>query len=796
MLPPPGAQRIPCLLLALCVLPLHCLLAENTADGCGHMVTTKGSGTLASKNYPGTYPNGTFCERHIQVPEGKRLHIKFGDLDIESHDCDSSYLKILKGSSELEIVTYCGTMTNAPSEIYLDSNEATIRFKSGSHVSGRGFLLNFATSDHPDLITCLERSNRFAESEFSRYCPAGCRAIAGAVSGDFVEGYRDTSLLCKAAIHAGVIADELGGQIGVIQHKGIGRYEGVLANGVLSVDGSLSDRRFVFTPNGCSTPLLTELAANSSSRITATSSWESTNSNGEAVSWTPEGALLQGQGAPWASGRNTLGEWLEIDLGERKRITGIVTRGSTKPDFIFYVQTYGIQFSRDGMKWRTYKESTNGEEKVFTGNDNFFDEARNSFLRPIVARYVRVVPHSWNQRIALKVELLGCRQIQGNTSSAQPILQKPTHSSSTTLVKKDWTRTDHNPLEEGHTVFLHAGTATSARPLFLTSMQQSPDASLVNKDWTITGAIPPEERDFGNATSGRPMFYKPNQTSGVPAEKGDQAITEPIPSEEIDLGMKLAAIVAPAVLALLLLIGGICLYAAIRKKKMNGSTRGPGNIKKAGCWKQIKQPFARQQSTEFTISYNNEKETIQKLDLVTSDMADFQLPLLMVGTDTVTKKGSTFKPLDTEMKDQIGRAEIENHYDYPHRASRHEYALPLMNKEPEYATPIIERHAKRDNALTSAPGYNVPVLAASPLLNYPVVGMSSLKDPVGGDYKSPQSMRNSEGDYDQPKINKHMAAVGGCTDYQKPQLCFVVDDGYSAPRDCLNPIIHSSVISV
>lgn len=43
-----------------------------------------------------------------------------------------------------------------------------------------------------------------------------------------------TSLLCKAAIHAGIIADELGGQISVLQRKGISRYEGTMANGVLS----------------------------------------------------------------------------------------------------------------------------------------------------------------------------------------------------------------------------------------------------------------------------------------------------------------------------------------------------------------------------------------------------------------------------------------------------------------------------------------------------------------------------------------------------------------------------------
>ena len=39
------------------------------------------------------------------------------------------------------------------------------------------------------------------------------------------------------------------------------------------------------------------------------------------------------------------------------------------------------------------------------------------------------------------------------------------------------------------------------------------------------------------------------------------------------------------------------------------------------CWKQIKYPFVRHQSAEFTISYDNEKDMTQKLDLITSDIA-------------------------------------------------------------------------------------------------------------------------------------------------------------------------------
>ncbi|KAL2306535.1 hypothetical protein Nmel_004463, partial [Mimus melanotis] len=57
------------------------------------------SGTLASKNYPGTYPNYTLCEKKIQVPPGKRLILKIGDLDIESQKCESSYLTIQSSST-------------------------------------------------------------------------------------------------------------------------------------------------------------------------------------------------------------------------------------------------------------------------------------------------------------------------------------------------------------------------------------------------------------------------------------------------------------------------------------------------------------------------------------------------------------------------------------------------------------------------------------------------------------------------------------------------------------------------
>ncbi|XP_063007132.1 discoidin, CUB and LCCL domain-containing protein 1 isoform X2 [Melospiza melodia melodia] len=706
--PAGGTRAAPSLLLSLLLgasAPLW-LRAETLGDGCGHTVMYQDSGTLASKNYPGTYPNYTLCEKKIQVPPGKRLILKIGDLDIESQKCESSYLTI-QSSSTLH-GPYCGNVMPVPKEIILDSNEATIHFESGSHVSGRGFLLSYASSDHPDLITCLERANHYTKAEF-RYCPAGCRDIAGDISGNIGEGYRDTSLLCKSAIHAGVLADELGGQISVTQHKGISRYQGAVANGVPSLDGSLSDKRFTFTSNGCNKSLSLEEGFLSKSQVTASSYWEETNEFGQLLLWSPDKAWLQVPGWSWASNHSSNREWLEIDLGEKKRITGIKTTGSGSMHFNFYVKTFTMNYKNNNSKWRTYKGILSNEEKVFQGNSNAGDVVRNNFIPPIVARYVRIIPQSWNQRIALKLELMGCRIMPANSSFTHSMWQKPSQSTETSLGKEDRT------------------------------------------------------------------------------------VTEPIPSEETSLGLKLTAIIVPIFIMLFLfLFSGICICAALRKREAKGLSYGLSSTQKSGCWKQIKQPFTRHQSTEFTISYNNEKETPQKLDLVTSDMADYQQPL-MIGTGTVTRKGSTFRPMDTKEEGRRGSSEFENHYHCPHRANRHEYALPLTSQEPEYATPIIERHIAREGNFPPENGYNVPV-ASSQLHSLTAGSFSSSckTDTRNGDYQTPQSVIN----YDKPKVNGVVTSVSYSTDYQKPQQTALGGEGYSTPRDCLKPISQTAMTAL
>ncbi|XP_051031481.1 discoidin, CUB and LCCL domain-containing protein 1 [Phodopus roborovskii] len=489
-----GPGVLAALLFAVCA-PLR-LQAEELGDGCGHIVASQDSGTVTSKNYPGTYPNHTVCEKTITVPKGKRLILRLGDLNIESKTCASDYL--LFTSPTHQYGPYCGSWT-VPKELWVNSSEVTVRFQSGSHISGRGFLLAYASSDHPDLITCLDRGNHYSEEKYSKFCPAGCREIAGDISGNMKDGYRDTSLLCKAAIHAGVIADERGGRVNLLQSKGISHYEGTLANGVLSRHGSLSEKRFLFTSTG----------------------------------------------------------------------------------------------------------------------------------------------------------------------------------------------------------------------------------------------------------------------------------------------MNITTVVIPAVIFTTLLLVGMGVFAVFRKRKKKGNPYVSAEAQKTGCWKQIKYPFARRQSNEFTISYDNEKEVTQTLDLITSDVADYHQPL-MIGTGTVTRKGSTFRPMDTDTEEAKVNTEAGGHYDCPHRLGRHEYALPLTHSEPEYATPIVERHLLRAHTFSTQDGYRVPGPRPSHKHSlssggYPLAAGATQSQ----GYQRPASPKPVGGGYDKP-------AASSFLDSRDPspqvQMTPGVDDGYSAPRNGLAPL--------
>ena len=61
----------------------------------------------------------------------------------------------------------------------------------------------------------------------------------------------------------------------------------------------------------------------------------------------------------------------------------------------------------NGRDFNNYKE-VDGSPKLFDGNVDGFAVKQNSFEQPIIARYIKINPTRWAEKIAMRVELYGC----------------------------------------------------------------------------------------------------------------------------------------------------------------------------------------------------------------------------------------------------------------------------------------------------------------------------------------------------------------------------------------------------
>ncbi|MBN3290394.1 DCBD1 protein, partial [Polypterus senegalus] len=385
----------------------HCICHNYVlfaGDGCGYTILRTHSGTLTSLNFPGTYRNNTHCEWQLSAPDGLGFILKFGDFDLEySPNCTNGSLWIVMAGN----------------------NRNTL-----------------------DLISCMKRGSHLHEQHFSAYCPAGCGNVSGDVWGMLNPGYRDTSVLCKAAIHAGVISDELGGYISLTRERSLTHYESALANGILSKTGSLSEKRLIINRECTETlPVI---------HFNASSVWTEVDKLGNYVNWLPENADPGTQGPPWAAESTDKLVQLEIDLGEKKNVTGIITQGSGDGHY-FYVTRYKISWSKDRRNWKVYKSSGNKEEKVFEGNTDAEQTVRNNFFPPILTRYLLIQPQKWHDRAALRIHVLGCSALKSRST-------RPSVSNGSGVVSTTVTKLDAAPSTDGSFIVKNTDRELSINP--------------------------------------------------------------------------------------------------------------------------------------------------------------------------------------------------------------------------------------------------------------------------------------------------------------------------------------------
>ncbi|XP_033843400.1 lactadherin-like isoform X1 [Periophthalmus magnuspinnatus] len=159
---------------------------------------------------------------------------------------------------------------------------------------------------------------------------------------------------------------------------------------------------------GCSEPLGMKSRLISDNQLSASSSHRTWGI--DTFTWHPQYARLDKQGKTnaWSPANNNHSEWLQVDLEKTKRISGIITQGAKDFGVVQFVSVFKVSYSNDGQSWRVLKDEGTGEDKLFRGNVDNNTHKKNVFEPPFYARYVRILPWQWHERITLRMELLGC----------------------------------------------------------------------------------------------------------------------------------------------------------------------------------------------------------------------------------------------------------------------------------------------------------------------------------------------------------------------------------------------------
>ncbi|XP_056457978.1 LOW QUALITY PROTEIN: discoidin, CUB and LCCL domain-containing protein 2 [Gadus chalcogrammus] len=406
-------------------------------DGCGHTKLGPESGTLTSANYPGTYPQDVSCTWRLRVPQGRTLRLLLGDFDIErSMDCTNGSLVITPSNGSPSIGPLCGRLTALELKMSVSSNEASVIFRSGRHRSGRGFLLSYTTDQNPELISCKFTGTSLSSDQLSMYCPAGCKDVpVGNVTGNYDKGYSHRSLICLSAVHGGVVSDSQGGRVKLTRGRGLGSYEPTFANGVLSKRGSLSEHKLLFSKE-CNGHLNMSL-------VDSSSLWGRAGGQGKGLN--PAGPLVT-----WTAEPDDQNPWVELDLGEKRKVTGIIITGSGK----FYIESYTLLFRKDRKDWKPYKGALSKEEKVFEAYSDGHPRVLNSLFPPLVARFVQLKPITWEERASAGIQLLGCPVVKDTSKTVSSTAVNPTDApvvSATALTTPPSTVTTGHAVTVEHT---------------------------------------------------------------------------------------------------------------------------------------------------------------------------------------------------------------------------------------------------------------------------------------------------------------------------------------------------------
>lgn len=126
-------------------------------------------------------------------------------------------------------------------------------------------------------------------------------------------------------------------------------------------------------------------------------------------SWTANLARLNQRGRvnAWRPQADTRGEWLQVDLGQEMKLTGLVIQGARSSFTSMYITHFFVSFSNDGKNWAFIRE-LDGQRKIFQGSMDSDTPVWVAIETPIITRFIKLHPEKWKGGIALRMEIIGC----------------------------------------------------------------------------------------------------------------------------------------------------------------------------------------------------------------------------------------------------------------------------------------------------------------------------------------------------------------------------------------------------
>ncbi|KAK7121041.1 hypothetical protein R3I94_020874 [Phoxinus phoxinus] len=111
-------------------------------------------------------------------------------------------------------------------------------------------------------------------------------------------------------------------------------------------------------------------------------------------------------GGAWCADTEEKDHWFQVNARREVEFTGVITQGRNSESHNDFVSSYFVAFSNDSREWTFLHDGY--AEWLFYGNVDKDTPVMTEFSYPVVARYMRVLPQSWNGSLCMRIEVLGC----------------------------------------------------------------------------------------------------------------------------------------------------------------------------------------------------------------------------------------------------------------------------------------------------------------------------------------------------------------------------------------------------